>query len=210
MNARRSARPVAALAGLALLIAACGGGAATTAGPTTGAAATQAPVTEAPAATLGPGLSFVIPTFHSDQALEATLPKTLGGKTVTVQSLSGDQFLGDGTSSPAIQAALTALGKTAADLSVAYGSVDQVSFSIIAFRVQGAAGSALFAAFETAAQLEGTTTSGASFGGKSVTKVTPTDDSGASYVYASGDTVFVVGGDDATDALLNETFAALP
>ena len=146
MHARITARPLAALATLALAIAACGNGAATTA-PVTQAPVTQAPATQ-PGATQGAvatgGIpSFALPSFHSDQQLEDLFPDQIGGVDVTVLSMTGDQFMVGGAS-PELDAALGKLGKSASDLSVAFGSAGTVT--IIAFKVAGVPGSSIFTA----------------------------------------------------------------
>jgi hypothetical protein len=210
-------RAIGLVAAGAMLVAACGGNAATTA-PTT-AAATSAPATtvatlppvptEVPGASSLPGASFDLSSFHGDQALESLFPKQIGGETLTVLSMTGDQFLGAGTTSPEISAALQALGKTPADLSVAFAGTTKIS--VIAFRVKGAPADALFNAFK-AAQTDQFTTESTNIAGKNVTKITPAD-SAVAYVYTTGDTMFIVGGAGDTEApadLLTEAFSKLP
>lgn len=199
----------------ALLIAACSGSAATTA-PTTAGATTAPVVTQAPAPTDVAGASNAVPSFdlssfHGDQALESLIPKSIGGETLTVLSMTGDQFLTDNTTSPALSGALTALGKTTSDLSVAFAGTSKIT--VVAFRVKGVGADALFNAFKTA-QTDTYTTDSVSYGGKSVTKITPSDNSIA-FIYVKDDTMFVVGGSGSgdtvpSDALLNEAFQKLP
>jgi hypothetical protein len=208
MTVRTTARAIAMLGASALLFAACGGS--NTGAPASGAAS-AAPATEAPAATSNPaptdaGFSFALPSFIGDQELEAMLPKEIGGEALTVVSMTGDEFLGDGSISPEISDALDALGKTTSDLSVAFGGTSTVQ--VVAFRVKGAPADALFDAFKTA-QTDEYTSATVSLGGKQVTKITPTDGDVA-YIYTKDDTMFVVGGADATDAVLNEAFSKLP
>ena len=213
MRPLTTTRAIGLLAAGAMLIAACGGNAATT-GPTT-AAPTTPPVTAAPVATdvpgasAGPGFSFDLSSFHGDEDLEGMIPDTLGGETLTVVSMTGDQFLGDGTSSPELAKALQDLGKTTSDLSVAFAGTSGVS--VVAFRVKGVPADALFTAFKEA-ETEGVTSESASYGGKSVTKLGSSDGTTA-FVYLKNDTMFVVGGSGTTvpsDALLNEAFTKLP
>lgn len=211
MNARIAARSLAALAALAIVIAACGNGAATTA-PVTQAPVTQAPATQ-PAATQGAvateGLpSFALPSFHSDQKLEDLFPEQIGGVEVTVLSMSGDQFM-IGGASPELDAALAKLGKSASDLSVAFGSAGTIT--IIAFKVAGVPGSTIFTAlFDAYKQTNDSTVTDVTIAGKSAKKAVPSDDSGTSYLYSAQDVVFAVGGDPITDAQLNEVFSKLP
>lgn len=210
MHARTTARPLAALAAIALVIAACGNGAATTA-PVTQAPATQPPATAA--ATQGAvatdGVpSFALPSFHSDQQLEDLFPDQVGGTDVTVLSMTGDQFMVGG-SSPELDAALGSLGKTASDLSVAFGSAGTVT--IIAFKVAGVPGSSIFSAlFDAYKQTNDATITDETIAGKAVKKAVPTDDSGTSYLYSAQDVVFAVGGSPITDAELTEVFSKLP
>lgn len=211
-------RAAGLLAAGALFIAACGGNAATTA-PTTAptTAATTAPVaTQAPAPTDVAGASNALPSFdlssfHGDQDLEAMIPKQIGGENLTVLSMTGDQFLGDGSASPELSGALTALGKTTSDLSVAFAGTSKIT--VVAFRVKGVGADALFNAFKSA-QTGTYTADSVSYGGKSVTKITPSDGSIA-FIYSKDDTMFVVGASGSSDtvpsdALLNEAFQKLP
>lgn len=209
MRPLTTTRAIGLLAAGAMLIAACGGGAATTA-PTqvaaTTPAATSGPVaTDAPSTGL-PGFSFVLPSFIGDQQLEDMFPDEIGGEALQVISMTGDEFLGDGSTSPEIASVLGDLGKTTADLSVAFGG--NVAVTIVAFRVKGVDAGTLFNAFKEA-QTETYTTESASYGGKSVTKLTPSDGE-ISYISFVGDVMFVVGGETVTEATLNEAFAALP
>jgi hypothetical protein len=218
MRPIRTLRAAGLIAAGALLIAACGSNGATTA-PTTGAASTApttAPVSVAPVPTEVAAASDALPSFdlssfHGDQDLESMIPTTVGGQTLTTLSMTGDQFLGDGSSSPQLAGALTALGKTPADLSVAFAGSTKIT--IVAFRVQGVPASTLFDAFKSAASGNYTATS-VSYGGKNVTKVEPGDDT-ISFIYLKDDTMFLVGspGSGATapsDDLLNEAFQKLP
>jgi hypothetical protein len=203
MTARNAARSIALLGASAILIAACGG---SSASPSPTTAATQAPApTQGPAST-DAGFSFALPSFQGDADLEAMLPKEIGGETLTVISMTGDEFLGDGTISPEISDALDALGKTTSDLSVAFGGTSTIQ--VVAFRVKGADAGALFNAFK-AAQTDEYTTENVTLGGKNVVKVTPSTGD-VSYIYTKGDTMFVLGGTDVTDAILNEAFSKLP
>ena len=200
------------LAAGALLIAACGGNAATTA-PTQAATtvpATSAPITtEAPGATTGPGFSFDTSSFHGDTALEDMIPDQVAGEALTVMSMTGNQFLGDGSASPELAGALKDLGKTTSDLSVAFAGNTKIS--VVAFRVKGVGADALFTAFKSA-NTDAFTSENVNYGGKSVTKLTPADGNIA-YIYLKDDTMFVVGGAGtapATDDVLNEAFSKLP
>jgi len=210
MTARRAGTMLALLTGTALLVVACGSSAATTS-PTT-PPVTQAPSTQAapsePAASQGPGLSFALPSFHSNVELEKLIPTEIGGEAVTTQSMSGAQFMG--TPNNAFASVLGGLGKQPSDLSVAFGF--NMELSVIAFQINGIPGGTILDAFKNTTTTAGTITD-ASYGGKAVKKLTPTEaGQGASYIYTTQDVVFVVSGGGATltDALLNEAFSKLP
>ena len=202
----RIARALAGLAGVALLVAACGGS-------TPSGAASVAP-TAAPtaAATQGPGATNANPTFptaslHGDVDLEALFPDEIAGKPLQVLSMTGEQMVADGDAAEMGQM-LTLLGKTPADLSAAFGGVTEVG--IVAFQVDGAPGNQIFEALKSASETAvGATVTPASYGGKSVQKFVPTDDD-ASYIYIYQDVVFIVTGAEITDATLNEVFSKLP
>lgn len=205
MRTHRTLLP-ALLGGLAIVLAACG----QAGSPAPGATAT--PGTAAPTATPGGGLpTFALPSLSTDPDLEALLPDEIAGQEVQTFSMTGDSFLGTGGSgAEELQALLGGFGKTASDLSVAFGGAGDVG--IIAYRVDGVPANLLFQAFLTAAQQESNATvSDVSLGGKAVKRVVSSDgDLGTAYVYASGDVMFIVGGEDTSDALLNETFSKLP
>jgi hypothetical protein len=202
---------MAALATLAVVIAACGTGVATTA-PVTQAPATQAPTaaaTQGAAATGGPSLD-PLASFHGAQDLEALLPDELDGQQVTKASASGTDFMALGASEE-LKAALTALNKTPADLQVAFASAGslEASVTVFAFQVNGVPGGQILSAM-FAAQEAGATISDASLGGKAVKKVIASGETTPSYIYTAQDVVFVVVGTDVSDALLNELFSKLP
>lgn len=207
MTTRSTTLPLAALASLAILVAACGGGAATAAPGTQGA--TQAPATQGPASTDGAGFSFDLSSFHADAQLEELFPAQVGGEDVTVLSMAGDEFMGEGAS-PEFEAALAALNKQASDLSVAFGGAS--SFSILAFQLDGVPGGTILNALLQAAEQEtDVTITDVTFSGKSVKKRVPADlDEETSYIYTAQDVVFVVGGASVSDATLNEIFSKLP
>ena len=212
MTARSTARPLLLLAGLAVLVAACGGTTATaTPGASSPAGTSAPPVTQAPAATGGGEPSMVLPSFDlpsGDAALEELLPDDIAGATVQKFSMTGDTFMGAGDNAE-IQAVLEQFDKTPSDLSVAFGGTDAVG--LIAYRLKGVDGGQFFNAFLEAAGAAGQVgVTDANYGGKAVKKVvSPVEDIGTVYVYTAGDVMFIVGDDNITDALLNETFSKL-
>jgi hypothetical protein len=216
MTARRILRPLAVLAGAMLVLAACGSGASTGA-PTSGPAATTAAVaTPTAVATVvlpasSPEASFDLPS--GDEDLEEQLPDELGGQTLTKLSMTGDQFMGAGQGAEELTSVLTALGKQPSDLSVAFAGTDKIT--VIAYRIKGVPGgqvlSGLINAYEDA---QNATVTDVTIGGKPVKKFVAPDPSAAEdgtvYIYTAGDTVFIVGGENVTDELLNEAFSKLP
>jgi hypothetical protein len=205
-------RAIGLVAAGAMLIAACSGAGTATTAPATAAPATTGPATQAPGPTevpgSSPGLSFALPSFHGDTDLEGMIPTSIGGETLTVLSMTGDQFLGNGTTSPELAGALQALGKTTSDLSVAFAGSS--TLTVVAFRVKGVAANALYDAFK-AAETDDSTATNVSFGGKTVVKLVSADST--AYIYLKDDTMFVIGGSGETtptDALLNEAFSKLP
>lgn len=203
------ARPLAVLAGAAILVAACGSPAATAA-PTTAAAATQAPTVTTPAATVGPGFSFVLPSgFNADQELEGLLPDDIAGQPVQKLSMAGTSFLGTGEdSSKEMLALLAQLGKTPADLSVAFGSAGTDAV-IIAFRIKGVnANDALNALVTLSQNPDIGEMTDVSVAGKSAKKLVSAEE-GDTYLYFSGDVIFTIAG-DISEPVLNEIFSKLP
>jgi hypothetical protein len=209
MTARSTARPLALLAGLAILIAACGGGTATP-GATSPGAPSVAPATAAASTSAGEP-SMVLPSFDlpsGDEELEALLPDDIAGETVQKFSMTGDTFMG-GAGNPEVAAVLAQFNKTASDLSVAFGGTEDVA--LIAYRLKGVEGSQFFNAFLVAAGEDGAVTvTDAAYGGKAVKKVVSSNpDIGTVHVYTAGDVMFIVGDEDITEALLTEAFSKI-
>jgi hypothetical protein len=187
----------------ASLVVACGGAA--TSSPT----ALAVLPTGTPAATSATLPSLDLSSFQADVELEALLPDSLGGSTLTKMSVSGAQLFGAGAGSgnEDLQALLTALGKTAADVTVAFAS--DLDIIVAAYRIKGVDGNTFLSAYLTAALKDaGTTTTDVNIAGKSVKKITPADGD-ATYVYPSGDVIFAVTGAGLTDALISEAFSKL-
>lgn len=208
MTPRFTARALAALAAIAVVVAACGNGAATTA-PTQGA--TQPPVTQAPIATQGSAASGgpsidPLASFHGAQDLEGMLPDQIAGAPVIKASVSGTDFMSTLGGSEELAAALTKLNKTPADLKVAFGSAGTAT--IFAFQVNGVPGGEILTAL-FASQTAGSTITDVTFGGKAVKKVIAAGETTPTYIYVAQDVVFVTLA-GVTDAQLNDLFAALP
>ena len=208
MTARRAGVSLALITGVALLVAACGGS-----GPTS--TPNQTP-TQAPESQAAPSFdlssfdlgSFALPSFTSDAELEALFPTSLGGHTLTVRSMSGTDFMAFGGSNNTMGPALEQLGKTPADLSVAFGGTTDGSVLVFAFRIKGVDAEDFMQAFtSTAGSTSGSTITDASVAGKSVKKVLTSGQT--VYLYTHGDVVWTVGGTPSA-AVLDEAFSKLP
>lgn len=213
MTGLRIARRSSVLLGAAALFAACSPSASGGPGATSGAVGTPAPLTQAPASlsvpTEDPGFSFALPPLPSgDTDLEALLPDALAGQQLTKFSMTGELFLGmPGGGTEDIEGMLQEFGKDPSDLSVAFGGTDDLS--IQAYKIDGVPAGQTYAAYLQLAQATGGgVASDASFGGKAVKKVVSAD--GTVYVYASGDVLFSIIGDDVSPELLDEAFSKLP
>jgi hypothetical protein len=206
LTARNKASVLALLIGASLVAGACGS-AATAPTPTT-EALTQAPPTAAPPSIGLPGFSFTLPSFTPDAELEALFPDAIGGETLKVTSMAGTQFLAMPTAGKDLGEALTQLGKTPADLSVAFAGTMQVI--VFAFRIKGVPADQFFAAYS--ASVAGGGLTDASYGGKAVKKVVTTGQP-AVYLYLNGEILWTIASSGTaapTDALLNEVFSKLP
>lgn len=212
MTARHAVRPLLLVAGLAFVLTACGGDAATAPpGPSAAPVSAAPPATQAPFGTAGSLPSFALPSFQlpsADEALEALLPDDIAGETVGKSSVTGDQFLAF-MGSPEVEAALDQFDKLPSDLSVAFGAT--TNLTLIAYRLEGVDGSQFFNTFLVAAGEDGeVTVTDAAYGGKAVRKVVSSSAAiGTVYVHTAGDVMFIVGGDGMTDALLDEAFSKI-
>jgi hypothetical protein len=201
-------RSLALAVPIALLVLGCSGQPGATA---TAQVSSPTPSPETPTDTDGGLPTFELPSFSGDQELEDLLPDELGGTDVDKISLTGAEFVQLGNpASPELQTLLNTLGKQPSDLSVAFGSAG--SMTLIAYRIKGVPGDAILTSILSAYQAtQDSTATDVSFAGKTVKKFVPSDPTGdIVYVRTAGDAVFVVGGEDLTDALLTEAFSKLP
>ena len=204
-----------ASAAIAIIVVACGSSA--TPAPSV-AAASVAPslapsvaASPSPAASVAPSesaaaaASDAIPSIglpNQDTNLEALLPSTFGGAKLQKFSMKGAEFLGQSTS-PEFNSAMSALGLTAADLSVAVAAdaTGSSGITFVAIRFAGADSGKLSQVFQAASQASGDTVSSVNVGGKDVLKTTSSSGD-VTYFYVKNDTVFGVTGakDEATAA----------
>ena len=214
MPYRRTAL-LAASAAIAIIVAACGSSATPTpavvapsvapsaapsVAPSPSPAASAAPSESAAAAASGALPSIGLP--NQDTNLEALLPSTFAGAKLQKLSMKGAQFLGQ-SASPEFNSAMSALGLTTADLSVAI-AMDPAGTSgigFVAIRFAGADSGKLSQVFQAASQASGDTVSSVNLGGKDVLKSTSSNGD-VTYFYIKNNTVFGVTGakDDATAA----------
>jgi hypothetical protein len=213
--------PLAGFAVLAILVAACGGSA--TAAPSAAAPSTAASVapsvapspsaeaSAAPAESTAPAASGALPSIalpSLDKDLEALLPSTYGGATLTKFSMKGAQFLGQDPTSDSNKI-VTALGLNGSDVSaaVAADAAGKLDVRFGAIRFAGADSGKLLEVFKAASQASGELIGSVNLGGKDVIKTK--DSSGSfSYLYVRNDVVLgVTTKDDATAA---KALAVLP
>jgi hypothetical protein len=214
-------RPLAAaVASGILVIILWGCGAAATPIPSTGAAspaaasqaaasveasAAEPSVAAASGAAGSPAAaSIALPSLPSEaKDLEALLPDTICGAKATKLSMNGASFLSSAGSE--FSSALSALGKTPADVSVAVAG-GTTGCSAVVFRIAGVDQNSLQTAIMAAVPKGGTAPTQTTIGGKTVFAVT--DASGKkSLVYFKNDTVFIAeAASDADAAALLQAF----
>lgn len=205
---------MALVAVTAIALAGCNSTTGGSAAPSTDTGATTAPEATAAAPTdAAPSqgeASFAIPSFafpSSDKELEALLPAEMCGATVQKLSMGPEMF--ETAADPEFTAVLDKLGKSVSDVSFAIAapltaSADGCSAGI--FRIKGADGDKLKAAFLEEAQKEGNTFTQKSLGGKDV-YADPTSDS-FGYVYFKNDAAIFASA--STDDKAAEILALLP
>ena len=132
---------------------------------------------------------------HADPELEALLPKTLGGRTLVVESQAGSELA---TNSAPFDAFLALLGKSRADFRLASAySLGDLKAAVGSWRVIGADSSALLPGFRQTMQASSSTpltTLEEVVGGHKVTRIGDPGQlaQGPLYVFVKGDTLFFV------------------
>ena len=145
--------------------------------------------------------------------LEAVLPTSVGGTTLSVNSATGSTVIGTDPGSRAIAAALRTAGISvdAFRAAQAYDPSGTVDLSITAFRVEGMTSDVLKGIVLSSwlsAGGTGVTTSTTTVQDRTATEVDYGDGGAPSYVVVDGDIVFVVETSDAT--LATQAVGALP
>ncbi len=200
-------RTIAAIAAAGLVLVACGSAASPSTSPSAGAS--QASQAAQPSGG-GVGPSF---TEGAVADLEALIPGTAGGVTLTKASMRGSDYLVSGNADPATVKFLRDLGVSPNDVSMAYGigfSADAgSSVAMFVFRASGANSAQLLAAFKTASNADSSSPlqwTSANVGGKQVEA--STGGSETTYLYVKGDVLFFVGASDR--AVAEGILSALP
>jgi hypothetical protein len=162
-------------------------------------------------AACGAAASAIAQGRHADPELEALLPTTLGGVTLTVESQAGTDLA---TESAAFDAFLASLGRTRADFSLASAySQGGLEAEVGAWRVKGADPARLLPGFKTAVQASSTTPLTKveeTLAGRTVTRIGDPGQltQGPLYVFVRGDTLMFV--ETPERALAEEAMAKLP
>jgi len=150
-------------------------------------------------------------TFEGDADLEALFPTEVGGRSVTIQSLSANDLTAQGIVTQPITDALSGIGKSVNDLRVGIGyvigeSADH-SASITAFQVKGADMPSSMAALMPVLTADQTVEGEAAVqvAGKDMTSATV--EGTLTYYYPRNDILWVV---TAVDPTLTEIFQKLP
>lgn len=173
-------------------------------------AASQAASQAAQASQGAAGPSF---TAGAVADLEALIPSTIGGLTMTKSSSKGNDYLSSSDKTPEMVKFLQDTGVSPSDVSIAIGSgySADVSSSVFMFviRAKGADSGRLMSAFKNASNTAGATPvewASANVGGKSVE--TAGSNGATTYLYVKGDVLFWI--TTTTPALANEVIGGLP
>jgi hypothetical protein len=151
-------------------------------------------------------------TSHDAPSLEALLPTSWSGTTLTTTSWTGGAILGSDDWSQSIVSFLAAREKTPDDLLVAqaYDPLGTIDLAVVAFQANGISPADMVQAIIAAWQVDypGLSTSTVTLGGKQVIKGVFPEEAITSYWYASADVAFEVDTSDETTA--NGVLAQLP
>jgi ABC-type glycerol-3-phosphate transport system substrate-binding protein len=192
---------------LGLLVAACGGGAASS-----GASqASPTPTLQPTAATSGPALPS-LPSSAKD--LEELIPDEIGGVALQKFSMQGDEFVNSGGATEDTQQFLEGLGVSTDDVAVAAGfSIGTAdALAIFVFRAEGAGSDRLVTVFKQATDADRDAPlewESATVGGKQVERASdPDQNNQVVYLYANGDLLFFLASGKEENAA--EALEALP
>ena len=156
---------------------------------------------------------MAIPSFTSDAELEAALPSTYKGVTLKKVSAKGESATNP--SSPGgklFLALIQSLGKTPADLSVAFASDPANTLGVAwdAFRIKGVEAQVWGPRYyEIAQQVSpGTTSTSVNLGGRTVKRIVNPTTPAITYAWGRGDILFIVNA--RSDAVAGDAIAAVP
>jgi hypothetical protein len=191
---------LAVVAGAVLLIAACGGTAATpAAGGSVAQVATPSPSQARPTAPPGspsakprPTQKLVIP--HDDPELEKLLPNEVAGKVLMKLSVGPVSSIGV-AGAQGIKDAAKQIGDGSGNFGLAYAGDPDGKFNLFALHINGADPSALLTSFTqmTLSETLGGKAESATLGGRSLVHVVdPTSQIGDVWFFAKGDTLYGV------------------
>jgi len=197
---------MAAILLLALPVAACSSGGAST-------STTPSATVEPSAADSGAGAEPSLPSEAQD--LEALIPDTVGGVTLQKLSMRGNEFANSGSASAEAEEFLRNLGVSPDDVSVAIGfgvSADNSSgAAVFVFRAEGADSDRLLQTFKDATDAERDAPldwESVTVGGKQVERATDPEQGNRVYLYVTGDLLVFVATSNEDDAA--EVLAGLP
>lgn len=202
------ARLAAALLAAGIVLAACGGPAATavpTLAPVTDSPPTVAPPATVPATPAPPSPGMSLPSV--DQELEDLLPDDIAGEPVVTSSVGGEALVA-GQGGKDFEDVLKALDKEPSDLTAALGGTTKAI--LLAFRIKGVDAATFFDAYlDAAADQPDAVIADATIAGKPVKRFS--DGAGSTlYVYFVEGAIVTVSLFVADDAILTEIFEELP
>lgn len=147
--------------------------------------------------------------------LEAEMPRSLNGTTLTIESATDAISLGSSPNNRALDAAMTSLGKTPADLEIAdaYDASGSLTASVLGFRVAGvdpAKLRPLILEIWLSSTAPGATSSSVTLSDTTATKLSYGDGGPDEYVFIRGDSVFLVETTDQTLAVSAVAAMATP
>ena len=203
MNRRRHL-PAAGFALAALVAVAACSGSPTPSAPA-GASSAAAPSGGGPVGSDNAG-------FGTSKALEATLPTTVGGATLTTGSINVLQLYTTGnTAANTLTLFGAGLGVSPAQAAVAGAADPDGKIQIVAAQFTGQTPAAIQAEAETIAKQADSKVvlANTTIGGKPVTTATyPNDHDGPTYWYVTGDTIYILQSGD--PALIEDALKQLP
>ena len=155
---------------------------------------------------------MAIPSFTSDADLEAALPSTYKGVTLKKVSAKGTSATNpSSTGGKLFLAMIESLGKTPADLSVAFASDPSNKIGVVwdAYRIKGVDAQVWGPKYYAIAQqlTPGTTQTSVNLGGRTVKRIVTPNGTILTYAWGRGDILFIVNA--RSDAVAGDAIAAV-